>query len=118
MYGPCPAGHWTVHQKPENFGPLKVGIRYRVAKAFVDHCGDRHEVGEAWTFLGHSFLPYEDGLSLFVSLDGAQEWHIPLQWRGEEQADVIVGLSRHVRPLPGQLRQRIWATFRYAPPGV
>ncbi len=118
MYGPCPAGHWTSHVKPSNFGPLKVGVRYQVVKAFVDHDRVAHEVGETWTFLGHNFLPYDDGLSLFVSLDGTQEWHIRLQWRGEEQADVINGLSRHVRALPGQLGKRIWSSIRNADTGL
>ena len=38
-------------------------------------------------FLGHSFLPYEDGMSFFVSIDGINEWHLRLQWRPEEQGD-------------------------------
>src|SRR4051794_12396453 len=39
---------------------------YRVAVAFSDYDKTRHEVGERWTFLGKAFLPYEDGLSLFL----------------------------------------------------
>ena len=98
------------HLNGHAFGPLEPGARYAVIVPFVDHDRDRHEIGESWTFLGHNFLPYDDGLSLFVSLDGEQEWHIRLQWRPEEQADVIDGLADHVRmiaPPPRGLLSRL-----------
>ena len=118
MYGPCPPGHWSALVQPRNFGPLKVGLRYRVANAFVDHDRFAHEVGETWSFLGHNFLPYDDGLSLFVSLDGTREWQIRLQWRAEEQADIIDGLSKYIRPLPGQHAKLLWAALRHAETGL
>jgi hypothetical protein len=46
--------------------------------------------------MGFSFLPYDDGLSLFVSLDGKSEWHIPMQWRPEEQGTVLDNLAEYV----------------------
>lgn len=98
MYGPCPAGHWTAKLSPADFGPLEVGGRYRVARRFTDYDGDGHEPGEAWTFLGSNFLPYDDGLSLFVSLDGAQEWHIRMCWRPEDQGPVIDALGDYLAP--------------------
>ncbi|HMG47398.1 MAG TPA: DUF3601 domain-containing protein [Allosphingosinicella sp.] len=98
MYGPCPAGHWTRSLVRADFGPLKAGARYRVARAFRDFDGDMHEIDEAWIFLGSNFLPYEDGLSLFVSLDGEQEWHIRLCWRPQDQGDIIDGLGDYLLP--------------------
>jgi hypothetical protein len=94
---------------PSNFGPFKPGRRYEVVRAFDDYDKVRHEVGETWTFLGHNFLPYDDGLSLFVSLDGEQEWHIRMQWREEEQAEIIGNFADYVRVVPGQSGGSIWA---------
>jgi hypothetical protein len=73
-----------------------VGARYRVVEAFTDFDGVTHAVGEAWTFLGHNYLPYDAGHSLFVSLDGVHEWHIRLQDRPEEQATILADLARHL----------------------
>jgi hypothetical protein len=98
MYGPCPAGHWTHLRLEAEFGPLDAGRRYRVVRPFVDYDGDTHKVGEAWTFLGKNFLPYDDGVSLFVSLDGTQEWHIRLRWTPEDQADIIDALQDYLVP--------------------
>lgn len=56
-----------------------------------------HPAGETWFFLGHSFLPYDDGLSLFISLDGEREWRIRLQWRDDQQGRLINGLEDHIR---------------------
>jgi hypothetical protein len=67
--------------------------------AFTDYDGDLHAEGESWVFIGHSFLPYEDGLSLFVSRDGKSVQHIRLQWRPETQGAVIDDLERHVQPV-------------------
>jgi hypothetical protein len=47
----------------------RAGCRFVVAEAFTDYDGDVHPAGESWTFLTHNFLPYDDGLSLIVSLD-------------------------------------------------
>jgi hypothetical protein len=47
-------------------------------------------------FLRASFLPYDDGLSLFVSQDGQNEWPIRLQWRKEAQGAVIDTLHLYV----------------------
>ena len=69
-----------------------------MARPFTDHDGDLHPAGESWTYLGHNFVPYHDGLSLFVSLDGAQEWHIRLRWRPEDQGPIIDGLGDYLEP--------------------
>jgi hypothetical protein len=92
MQGPHAPGHWTARTPPQPYGPLTPGLRYEVASAFVDYDGDEHPVGECWVYLGHNFLPYDDGLSLFVSRDGRQEWHIRLQDRPEEQGGIVRAL--------------------------
>jgi hypothetical protein len=99
MYGPEPMGHWSGLEAPNcgrDHQMLKSGRRYRVTQSFTDYDGDVHPVGEEWTYLGYSFLPYDDGLSWFVSLDGAGEWHIRMQWREEEQAPVIDALPSYL----------------------
>jgi hypothetical protein len=96
MIGPRPNGQWMSRLRPQPFKHLAVGQRYRVIRGFVDFDGDHHPVGEVWTFLGQNFLPCDDGLSLFVSLDGEREWHIRMQWRPEAQAAVIDSLHDHV----------------------
>jgi hypothetical protein len=42
------------------------------------------------------FLPYEDGLSLFVHLDEGAERQIRLQWRKEEQGAIIDALPTYL----------------------
>jgi hypothetical protein len=95
-------GYWSSIQAP-NHGTqhqhLSAGRRYRVIKRFVDHDGSAHEIGEEWTFLGCSFLPYEDGMSFFVSLDGVQEWHLCMQWRPEEQGEILDHLAEYLAAL-------------------
>jgi len=80
------------------FNHLQPGQRYRVAVSFRDFDGVVHPVGESWAFLGHSFLPYDDGLSLFISPDGKSERQIRLQWRPEAQGPIIDELERHLVP--------------------
>jgi hypothetical protein len=98
MYGPRDRGQWT---SGGSLSPrhafLEAGQRYRVTRAFDDFDGDTHPAGEEWTFLGASFLPYDDGLSLFVSRDGVREWQIRMQWRAEAQGPVLDHLAAHVR---------------------
>ena len=77
---------------------LEAGRRYRVLREFADFDGDAHYPGEEWAFLGASFLPHDDGLSLFVSLDGVQEWQIRMQWRAEAQGAVLDTLRAYVGP--------------------
>lgn len=70
-------------------------------------------MGETWQFLGHSFLPYEDGLSLFVSPDGTSEWHIRLQWQPEGQGEVVDDLSRYIKPAQPKGDAQLLITHRY-----
>jgi len=65
-----------------------VGHEYRIVKEFRDFDGIEHRVDDRWIFRSKSFLPYDDGLSLFVETDG-EERQIRLQWRLESQLDII-----------------------------
>jgi hypothetical protein len=102
MNGPEAMGHWSGHiasNASRNHQFLEAGRHYCVIRPFADHDGHVHPQGEQWTFLGSAFLPYDDGLSLFVSLDGQSEWHIPLQWRADQQAPVVDNLAQYVQHL-------------------
>ncbi len=102
MYGPQPGGFWS-GLKAVNTGSayqfLTAGHKYRVIREFADFDGDRHPAGETWQFCGYSFVPYDDGLSLFVSLDGTQEWQIRLQQRAEEQGPILDRLTEYIEAL-------------------
>lgn len=99
MFGPKPKGFWINTNGANlvaNHQSLQVGQRYRVIHEFEDYDRHVHPVGDTWTFLGHSFLPYEDGMSFFVSVDNQQEWLIRLQWRREAQAHILDNLPKYL----------------------
>ena len=100
MIGPFDKGHWTARGCDRSFQNLASGRRYAVVAPFSDFDGDLHPIGEDWTFVGAAFLPYDDGQSLFVSLDGAREWHIRLQWRPDQQGEILDHFDRYVQPAP------------------
>ena len=79
-----------------DFMHLVSGRRYTVVQAFADFDRDEHPVGEAWTYIGSAFLPYDDGLSLFVEIDDKTR-HIRMQWRDEEQGPIIDRLKDYVQ---------------------
>jgi hypothetical protein len=96
MYGPKPPGFWSV-QSGTKYKYLIPGHSYTVVQDFVDYDGYVHKVGEQWTFLGSSFLPYESGLSLFVSLDGSNEWQIRMQDVPEQQGSIVHHLEMFIQ---------------------
>ena len=99
MIGPKKKGHWSSLESQNcgnDFDILRSGRKYKIIKAFRDFDGDYHPIDEEWTFLSYCFLPYGDGLSLFVSLDGNHEWHVRMQWGIEEQKEIIEKLKDHV----------------------
>ena len=71
------------------------GQNYRVIKSFKDFDGTTHSIGETWQFVEKSFLPYDDGLSLFVERNG-QRIQYRLQWREDAQGQVIDAFSDFV----------------------
>lgn len=74
MYGPMPIGHMS-NKCRESRPPLRLDRTYRVVREFIDLDGGTHIPGETWKFVGSSYLPYHDGLSLFVQNEQG-EWHI------------------------------------------
>ena len=77
---------------------LTPGKQYRLIAAFADYDGLPHPIGESWTFLGKNFLPYEDGLTLYVERDG-RKMPFRLQWRAETQGLIIDHFSDFVEEL-------------------
>lgn len=105
MTGPFPKGSYTGHilpHKRRNWGHLEPGRRYSVAREFADYDQDLHPVGESWIFLGYSFQHMDEGLSLYVSLDGEQEWYLPLQNGPEQQGEVMDYLEQYLVGVRGQ----------------
>jgi len=100
MYGPELTGHWTGLVAPKPFEHLQPDRRYMVSSEFTDFDGDLHPVGETWRFKSYGFNRFEDGLSLFVSLDDQREWHIRLSWTPEHQGAIIDNLKNYVRLAP------------------
>ena len=80
-----------------DFKHLRIGRSYRVVRAFTDFDGAGHPVGESWRFEGHSFLPYDDGLSLFVTADGRLR-QIRLRWTDDDQGPVVDRLDSYIQP--------------------
>jgi hypothetical protein len=68
-----------------------------VTAGLEDALYDLHEPGDVWIYRGHSFLPYEDGLTLWIEPTG-QKTHssIHLQWRPESQADIVDRLQEYI----------------------
>ncbi len=76
---------------------LSPGQKYKVIKAFTDFDKIQHPIGESWTFITTYFLPYEDGLTLFVTKDNIEkELSYRFRWTQEEQADIIDRFSEYV----------------------
>lgn len=99
MYGPQPSGHWsalTAANTGENYRHLICGQTYVVLKAFVDFDADAHPCGERWRFLGYAYSPYDEGLSLFVSLDDIQKWQLRMHCVPEAQAAIIHALDTYL----------------------
>jgi hypothetical protein len=81
---------------PMSYHFLCAGMRYRVVRSFTDFDGEPHPVGEEWIFVRTSFLPYDDGLSVFVEDESGQQRQIRMQWRDEAQGPVIDRLSDYL----------------------
>ena len=71
--------------------------KYKVIKSFKDYDGTVHPIGETWTFVGTNFVPYEDGLSVNIILENStRETSYRLQWRAEEQGEIIEHFGEYV----------------------
>jgi hypothetical protein len=98
MYGPKQNGFWSKRSGAER-KPLELGVEYEVTKAFVDHDGTTHPVGERWRFVGSSFLPYDNGLSLFVQTPEG-EWNLPFALGSDQEGPIWHAFEDYVRALP------------------
>ncbi len=78
------------------FKHLVAGEAYTVVRRFVDFDGAEHAVGERWKFLSYRFVPYCDGLSLFVVREEAPQ-RIRLEWTEAGQGPVIDALESYVQ---------------------
>lgn len=96
MYGPKENGFWSASCRVAR-APLKLDTEYRVVRHFVDYDGTLHPVGEQWRFVGSSYAPYDDGLSLFVQT-AAGEWHIRMQLDPDAQGALWDAFDDYVKP--------------------
>jgi hypothetical protein len=80
----------------DNSLKLKFGKKYTIIQPFHDFDGILHPVGESWIYKGTKFLPYEDGLTLFVQVDNEIVTY-RFQWRESEQASIIEHFSDFVK---------------------
>jgi hypothetical protein len=75
---------------------LAVGQRYRVIRQFIDFDRGVHLPGDEWVFLGASYSPRDEGITIFVSVDGAHEWNIRFMDAPEEQGEILYDLETYV----------------------
>ena len=74
-------GHGLAHLVP--------GKGCRVTSPFRDFDGQEHPAGEATTYVGAAFLPYDDGRSILISVDGEHAWRIRMHDRDAEQREIL-----------------------------
>lgn len=82
----------------KKYGHLEAGASYRIAKSFWDYDDKFYDEGRVIKFYGSSFVPYDDGLSLFCQLNN-QEIQIRLQVRSEEQEEIAHNLELYLVPV-------------------
>ncbi|WP_444930781.1 DUF3601 domain-containing protein [Microbulbifer sp. SSSA002] len=78
----------------KQYGHLKASLNYRIAKPFRDYDYNPYDEGEVIKFYSCSFLPYENGLTLFCLRKG-QETQIRLQIHPEEQQEIAHNLEHY-----------------------
>jgi hypothetical protein len=74
------------------------GKTYHVIAEFKDYDGRTHSIGETWSYTGHDFLPYDDGLTLHALREGTKSV-IRMQWRNEAQGRIIDKFSDFVEEI-------------------
>ena len=85
----------SLSQRKFTASELILGKTYHVTTAFEDYDGIIHSVGESWRFSGKDFLPYDDGLTLYIE-KGEKTMPFRLQWRPEAQGQLINDFSDFV----------------------
>lgn len=76
---------------------LQTDRKYEVIQAFTDFDGQVHPVGETFWFRGDNFLPYDDGLSLFLSPDGEKQIQVRMRWLPGDQGEILDRFREYVR---------------------
>ena len=79
---------------------LQPDRKYQVIQAFTDFDGRVHPVGETWWFRGDNFLPYDDGLSLFLSPDGEARIQVRMRWLPGDQGEILDRFKDYVAEVP------------------
>lgn len=83
------------HGFDQPFQHLEVGGTYRVVSEFTDYDGGKHAIGERWVYLGKNFVPYVDGLTLFLEING-EPCEVRMQWTYEEQGAILESLAGYI----------------------
>jgi hypothetical protein len=92
---PEPLGRWSSQFGSSRTFP-QMGMRYRVIREFKDDDAELHPVGEEWTFLGCSYIPYHSGAGFVVSFDDRQECLITFLDMPEGQGEVLANLEQYL----------------------
>jgi hypothetical protein len=103
MFGPKPPGFWVTPEALASmpaYRGLDPGTRYQVVVPFTDYDGVLHPPGETWTYLGHNYHRFDNGLSLFVSLDGVHQWHIRMWNDPDGQQAILDALDTYLVATP------------------
>ena len=82
---------WTL-----DYRHLRVGQSYRVARAFRDHDGLDHPVGEGWLYVGHNVFAREQGLTLYVVQPKGTFGWLRLRLSDDEQGRIDAALAEHL----------------------
>ena len=84
--------------KVRTYGHLVPDGSYTVVMPFTDYDGVRHSSGERWTFIRHDYLPYEDGLTLYLRAPDGRETQMRMQNRPEAQGAILDNFERYLAP--------------------
>jgi hypothetical protein len=88
----------AMNAKPFECGKLQLvlEVRYRVVLEFRDEDGRMQEPAEEWIYRGYDFLPYDEGLTLFVTWADGGDGVIRMQWHRYAQGQVLDVFERYV----------------------
>ena len=79
-----------------SFKHLVPGKTYVVQKEFKDYDGRVHAAGERWVFLRSGFVPYYDGLTLYVQPETGPAQGIRMEWTDFGQGKIVDALREYV----------------------
>lgn len=106
---------WLCHTRadvPQPFRHLRPGERYFVVWPFVDIIRSAIQSANAGGLVRYAFLPYEDGLTLFLTAPDGQEVQLRLQGRPDAQGSIVDALDTYLSPVEPALPSHHIATTR------